>query len=1003
MVRRLPLVADHSLRLLEEPSDPIVVGSEAWYRWLAAEQHQSFAFRNQLGTFTVRRERRRQCWYWYLYHKREGKLRKAYLGKTEEVTLERLNAITATLVSQSDPHADADAHVPAPRSTVDGSDHPLLTPLRPRASFARPERSTTHHLPAQFTQLIGREQDVTAICSLLQRPDVRLLTLTGSGGVGKTRLAVQVGTSLANDFVDGVYFISLAPISDPDLVMPTIAQTLAIKELEGLLLLDLVKLFLQDKRLLLLLDNFEQIVAAAPQIEHLLSLCQHLTILVTSRAVLHLQAEQVFPVAPLALPDLSKDLAPEGIAQSAAVALFVQRARSLLPSFQLTVANARAIAELCIRLDGLPLAIELAAARVRLLPPQALLTRLSQRGPLLTGGPRTLPARQQTLHNTIQWSYDLLGPEEQALFRRLAAFAGGWTLEAAEALGQGASRGSPDVLNTLTSLLDHSLIHQSEQEAEQPRFLMLQTLREYGLEMLAATGELQTTQAAHAHFFLRLSEQAEPELQGPHQMVWIERLEQEHDNLRVALEWALENVTDEQAAKRRDVALRLSAALWHFWEMRGRYSEARTFLERALARSEGASISLRVKVLQAGASVTLQQGDYARTEGLAEQSLALYREQGNTRGIADCLGLLVELAWRRGKMNEAIALSEERVRLMRQVGEPGQVADSLYSLAEMVGRRGETARGEALFQEALLLYRKAGNDLGVAATLIQSAIALWWLSPTDAATIQTIRHRLQEGQAIVSKLGSRPWIGHCAWLAALVALSSGETARADRLAQESLAIYREIGDRGGIAWALHALGRVEAQRGEMTAARSLYQQSLALALEQGDKFLTPYNLERLAGVLLAQGELTGAAQLWGAAEALREETGVPLHLVDRAGYEQAVATAQAQLDEQAFAASWAAGRRMTPEQASMVLYQASPPEPGPEAPHPPQLAAPTDLTVRETEVLRLLARGLSNAQIAEELVVSLLTVKAHLRSIYSKLGVTSRVAATRFALEHHLD
>ncbi len=246
-------------------------------------------------------------------------------------------------------------------------------------------------------------------------------------------------------------------------------------------------------------------------------------------------------------------------------------------------------------------------------------------------------------------------------------------------------------------------------------------------------------------------------------------------------------------------------------------------------------------------------------------------------------------------------------------------------------------------------------------------------------------------------------MGLCSWLAALVALSEGETTRAESLAQEYLAICREIGNRWRIAWGLHTLGRVEAQRGEMTAARSWYQQSLALALELGDKFLTPHNLEGLAGVLLAQGELIWAAQVWGAAEALREETGVPLHLVDRAGYEQAMATARAHLGEQAFAASWAAGRRMTPEQASMVLYQASPPEPGPEAPHPPQLAAPTDLTAREMEVLRLLARGLSNAQIAEELVVSLLTVKAHLRSIYSKLGVTSRVAATRYALEHHLD
>ena len=859
-----------------------------------------------------------------------------------------------------------------------------------------------NNLPVSLTSLIGREQEMQAIHALLLRPDVRLLTLTGTAGVGKTRLALEVAGDLMHDFGDGVHLVSLAPISDPSLVIPTIAHNIGLIDSGTQPLLEQLKTSQRDKRQLLLLDNFEHVISAAALLAELLEACPDVKILVTSREALRLRGEHQFAVLPLALPDLKHLPDDQSLAHVPSVNLFLQRAQAIRSDFQFTMDNAATIAEICLRLDGLPLAIELAAARIKLLAPRALLAKLDRRLHVLTGGARDLPERQQTLRNTLAWSYELLTAKEQLLFRRLSVFAGGCTLEAIEAICAALHDRPGYVLEDVASLLDKSLLQQIEQEGVGPRLTMLETIHEYGLECLAATGELQTTQAAHAHYFLALAELAEPELQGPNQAVWIERLEQEHDNMLAALEWALEDVSDGQVAKRRDIALRLSAALWPFWWMRSHYSEACTFLERTLARSEEADASLRAKVFQAGAKVTLHQSDYARAEGLVELSLALYREQGNTRGIVDCLGLLVEIAQRRGKMAEAITLSEERVSLMQQLGEPRQVTDSLFSLADMLARCGELARAESLFEEALLLYRKAGNDLGVAATLIDSATGLWWFSVADAATIQTIRHRLQEGQTIVTKLGSRYWMARSSWLAALVALSSGETAQAESLTQETLAIVREIGNREGVAWMLHTRGRIEAQRNDMTAARSWYQQSLELALELGDTFLCPYNLEGLAGVLVAQGELTWAAQLWGAAEALREGTALPLPLVDRAGYEQAVATARARLGERAFAAAWTMGRRMTPEQAFAGLQQAPLSERVPAAKQVPSPTASNELTLRETDVLRLLAQGLTSAQIAKQLVISVVTVNFHVRSIYSKLGVSSRSAATRYAIEYNL-
>src|SRR5436305_9013314 len=389
-----------------------------------------------------------------------------------------------------------------------------------------------HNLPAQLTPLIGRKQEVTIVDTLLRHPEVRLLTLTGPGGVGKTRLGLEVAAELLDDYPDGVCFVPLASISDPDLVVPTIAQALGIKEAGEQPVASLLQAYLQDKRLLLLLDNFEQVLAAAPGLADLLAGCPQLKILVTSRAVLHLHGEHEFSVPPLALPDLIHLPEREALSQYAAVSLFLQCAQAAKPDFQLTPANTHTIAEICVHLDGLPLAIELAAARIKLLPPQALLTRLEYRLQVLTSGARDAPVRQQTLRNTLAWSYDLLDAREQWLFRRLSVFAGGYTLEAVEGLSTALGETPADVLDGVASLMDKSLPRQVEQEGQEPRLLMLATIREYALEALAASGEMESTRRAHAAYYLALAEQGEREAGVPQQGAWLDRLEREHDNLR---------------------------------------------------------------------------------------------------------------------------------------------------------------------------------------------------------------------------------------------------------------------------------------------------------------------------------------------------------------------------------------------------------------------------------------------------------------------------------------
>jgi len=636
-------------------------------------------------------------------------------------------------------------------------------------------------LPTPPTPLIGRDRELTDLLNLICAEEAALITLTGPGGTGKSRLALQVALETTDHFSDGVYFVALAPISDPQLVAPTIAHTLGLREAPDSHSIEAALLnYLRDKHVLLLLDNFEQVLEAAPVVADLLQACSRLKIIVTSRAPLRLRGEREWPVATLALPDIKHLPELTQISQYAAVQLFIQRARDVKPDFTVTNENAPAVAEICYRLDGLPLAIELAAARIKLLTPQAMLTRLDHRLPLLTGGARDLPHRQQTLRNTIDWSYDLLDEDGQRLFRRLAVFVGGWTYETAEAVTNADNALGVDMLDELQLLVDNSLLISRETNSTL-RFNMLGTIHDYAQEKLLECGEADVMARQHAATYLALAEEAEPNLMGPDQVQWLNRLEVERDNLRAALNWC--------AQADRDTGLKIAVALYRFWEMHSHIAEGRTWLESYLARTPEASV-LRGRALNSAGAFCDYQGDYPTARRYFEEALSIFKAQNDQRRVAASLNNLAMATAFQLDFAKARALFEESLTLKRATGDIWPIANALDNLsrASVYQHDYESARRYAA--EAVTLFRQVGDRTGTAISLGNVADALMHLGDYAGA-----RAAMAESVTLLSEVGEKDGIADSLERFAMLAVLQSEAARAATLFGAADRLRREIGTR----------------------------------------------------------------------------------------------------------------------------------------------------------------------------------------------------------------
>jgi len=809
----------------------------------------------------------------------------------------------------------------------------------PSIPTERPLEVVRHNLPAPRDSFVGREQELSEIKRELAK--TRLLTLTGTGGSGKTRLALQVTRGLVGAYPDGVWLVELAGLSEGTLVPQAVAGALGVRERPGQPITDTLNEALRTKQALLVLDNCEHLVeTAAHLVDALLDSCPNLRLLATSREALGVAGEVRWAVRSLSVPDAHLAPSVEELEGYESARLFAERASERRPGFAVNPENAEAVAEICRRLEGVPLAIELAAARVGTLSVKEIRDRLENSLKLLTSGGRIQAPRQRTLRGTLDWSHKLLSESEKKIFERLAAFAGGCTLAAAEEVVSGNGVEEGDVLDLLSELLDKSLVLAEAAGEGEARYRMLEPIRQYAREKLEESGEAQAVSCRHAAFFLTLAEESEPGLWGPEEASWLEHLEAEHDNMRAALSWAIEQGDAE-------LGLRLTAALRWFWYARGHFGEGRGWLERALHKDGETSAGVRAKALDAVGWLAHDQGDMDRAVAAAEEGLELNTEEIEGSCVASFRNMLGEAARHRGDYERATELFAEGLALYREAGDTRGIAWSLGNLANVSSDRGDYERAVELYEEGLALCRELG--------------------------------------------GAQP-LGDYLSTLGYEFLLQGNHERAAALNEEAAALLRNQGHKGGLQYALDNLGWTALVRGDHEQAKALHEESLALCRELGDQLVASESMEGLACAAGIRGEAERAARMFGAAQALREAVGYRQAARGRALRKPYLALAISQLDQASWEAAFADGQRMTFEQAVEYVLSAEeftlPTSPAPQRSSTDE--SPADLTRREREVASLLSQGLTNRQIASELVISEHTVENHVARILKKLNLRSR-------------